>query len=371
VSHPAVHVPTVGRGIDVLLEQQRTTRVVDEALRAIAAGKFVIVTGDRHAGFVGALVAAVDLLTAEHLNFMITHARGPVYATVDAELLGALGLEVIRPGGATKRRPAVHVPVDYRPGTTTGLSTADRVATIRALADPSSRSPDFRVPGHVLPIGGRAGGVLERPGHTEAAIDLVRMAGLTPAASTCSMLGESGMTATIEEIRAFADQHGLLVLQIADIAAYRREREAVIERLGEALLPIPEGRFVALGYRDRYESGEHLALVTGELHDPGPIMVRVHTECLVGDAFGFLGCDCRELLRESIEEIAEKGRGVLLYVRPPDGDRARLRHIEPAIPPELEHLDQQAAATAVIGVAISMLKDLGIDGDRIARESAA
>ena len=360
----------MGRGNELLLEQERTLTLMADALGAIAAGEMVIVTGDRHSGFVGALVTAVDRLTPEHVNFLITNARAPVYVTMDAQRLEALGLEVIRPAGANRRRPAVHVPVDYRPRTTTGLSTADRTATIRALADPASRAEDFRVPGHVLPIGARKAGVLERPGHTEAAVDLVRIAGLSPAAVTCSILSDTGTTASVEQIRTFADHHGLTVLQIADIAAYRRQHEDVIERVGEAVIPTPESRFLALGYRDRYEAGEHLALVSGDLQEPGPIMVRVHTECLAGDVFASRGCECRAYLRASLEELEEHGRGVLLYIRAPGGDRARLRHIEPAIAPELEDADQKAAATAVNGVALSMLKDLGVTADRLALEPA-
>jgi 3,4-dihydroxy 2-butanone 4-phosphate synthase/GTP cyclohydrolase II len=365
---PAGHEPAIGRGNRLLAEQERTLTLMAHALRAIAAGEMVIVTGDRHSGFVGALVVAADRLTPDQVNFLITEARGPVYATMDAQRLDALGLEVIRPGGANRRRPAIHVPVDYRPGTTTGLSTVDRARTIRALADPDSRAEDFRVPGHVLPIGARAAGVLERPGHTEAAVDLVRLAGLTPAAVTCSILTAAGMTASVQEIGAFANEHGLTVLQIADIAAYRRQREDVIERVGGAVIPIPEGRFLALGYRDRHEMGEHMALVMGDLEQPGPIMVRVHTECLAGDVFDFTGCECGAALRTSIEEIAEHGRGVLLYVRAPGGDRARLRHLEPAMTAALEAADRKAAATAVNGVALSMLKDLGITAARLARE---
>jgi 3,4-dihydroxy 2-butanone 4-phosphate synthase/GTP cyclohydrolase II len=367
-TEPAGHEPAIGRGNRLLAEQERTLTLMAHALRAVAAGEMVIVTGDRHSGFVGALVIAADRLTPDQVNFLITEARGPVYTTMDAQRLDALGLEVIRPGGANRRRPAIHVPVDYRPGTTTGLSTVDRARTIRALADPDSRAEDFRVPGHVLPIGARAAGVLERPGHTEAAVDLVRLAGLTPAAVTCSILNAAGVTASVQEIGAFADEHGLTVLQIADIAAYRRQREDVIERVGGAVIPMPEGRFLALGYRDRHEMGEHMALVMGDLEQSGPIMVRVHTECLAGDVFDFTGCECGAALRTSIEEIAEHGRGVLLYVRAPGGDRARLRHLEPAMTPALEAADRKAAATAVNGVALSMLKDLGITAARLARE---
>jgi 3,4-dihydroxy 2-butanone 4-phosphate synthase / GTP cyclohydrolase II len=342
---------------------------VSEAVDALGRGETVIVVGDRHSGFVGAMVTAADRITPEIVNLYITRARGPLYVTMDSGRLAELGLELIRAHSVTPDRAAVHVPVDFRPGTTTGLSAADRAATIRGLVDPSSTGTDFRVPGHVFPIGAREWGVLERPGHTEAGVDLVRMAGCSPAAVTCSILSESGDTANIEEIDAFAAERGLTVIKIADVAGYRREREDVIDRVGEAFLPIPEGRFLAVGYADRFEPGEHLALVLGDLGETGPIMVRVHTECLAGDAFGSLLCGCDSELRRSIDEIAEHARGVLLYVRSPGGDRRRLRHLEPEVTPALGNLDQQAVDAAVNGVALSMLKDLGITAERIGQDS--
>ncbi len=253
----------------------------------------------------------------------------------------------------------------------TGLSAADRVATVKALADPTSRPEDFRVPGHVFPVGARAGGVLERLGHTEAAVDLARLAGLSHAALTCSVLTEDGTTATLDETHAFAARHGLVVLQIADIATYRREVEPVIERIGQASLPIPEGRFLALGYRDRFEAGEHIALVAGDLTEAGPVMIRVHADCLAGDVFGVLACECKAALQRSIEKIAQHGRGVLLYIRTPGGDGGRLRHLDPALEPALVEADKKAAATAISGVALSMLKDLRVTSRRLADEPPA
>ena len=358
----------VVHGRSLLLEQRRTRALVDEAVDALKRGQMVIVVGDRHSGFVGALVTPADVITPEAVNFLVRHARGPLYANVDAELLDALGLEMIRERTATLERAAVHVPVDYRHGTTTGLSAGDRAATIRALADPSSTAGDFRVPGHVPPIGARAGGVLRRPGHTEASVDLIRLAGHAPASATCSILSENGSMATVAEIAQFADRHGLTVLRIADVVAYRREREDVITRVGETMLPLPEGRFVAVGYADRFEDGEHMALVAGDLGDPGPIMIRVHTECLAGDAFRSSACSCQDSLSDSITAISQYGRGVLLYVRPPGGGRARIRHIEPPIAPDLGEHDEKAAETAVNGVALSMLRDLGVSSERLLAE---
>jgi 3,4-dihydroxy 2-butanone 4-phosphate synthase/GTP cyclohydrolase II len=365
------HAPNVASGSELLSEHARTRALVAEAVAALGRGETVIVVGDRHSGFVGALVTAADLITPEIVNLYITGARGPLYVTMDSERLLKLGLELIRPHSATPDRAAIHVPVDYRPGTTTGLSARDRATTIRALVDPESTRSDFRVPGHVFPIGAREWGVLERPGHTEAAVDLVRMADRAPAAVTCAILSESGDTADIEEISAFAAERRLIVIKIADVAGYRREREDVIDRVGEAFLPMPEGRFLAVGYTDRFEPGEHLALVLGDLGEDGPIMVRVHTECLAGDAFGSLLCDCDRELRRSIEEIADHGGGVLLYVRSPGGDRRRLRHLEPEVTPALGDLDQQAVEAAVNGVALSMLKDLGVTAERIGEGSLA
>jgi 3,4-dihydroxy 2-butanone 4-phosphate synthase/GTP cyclohydrolase II len=342
---------------------------VAEAVNAIARGDTVIVVGDRHSGFVGALTAAADAVTAEAVNFMITHGRGPLYATMDSERLDALRLEMIRPHRATRDRPSVHVPVDYRAGTTTGLSAADRAVTVRALINPHYRATEFRVPGHVFPIGARPAGVLERPGHTEAGVDLARMAGRPPAAATCSILSADGTTAGLVEIGEFAAEHGLTVIRIADIAAYRREREDVIERIGEAVLPVPQGEFAAIGYADRFETGEHLALLMGDIGQPGPLVVRVHTECLAGDAFRSVSCSCRADLQASVDEIAEHGRGVLLYVRSPGGDRNRLRHLEPVESDPVGHLEQQAIVAAVNGVALSMLREIGITPARLAADA--
>jgi 3,4-dihydroxy 2-butanone 4-phosphate synthase/GTP cyclohydrolase II len=349
----------------LLAEQRKIGARVAEAEAVLKRGGTVIVVGDRHSGFLGALVTPAELITAETVNFFITHARGPLYATVDSNRLAELRLEVIRQHSATRDR-ALHVPLDIRTGTTTGLSAGDRAATIRALANPASTAIDFRVPGHVFPIGAERWGVLERPGHTEAAVDLVRMAGLFPAAAAAAMMSTSGEIAGIDEIEAFASQHRLCVIKIGDIAGYRREREQVIDRVGEALLPTREGRFLAIGYADRFEPGEHLALVAGDLTEDGPIMVRIHIECLAGDAFGATVCECKAELQASVEELAEHGRGVLLYLRSPGGDRGRLRHLEPEMAPALSQLDQETVDGAVSGVALSMLKDLGVTRDRLA-----
>jgi 3,4-dihydroxy 2-butanone 4-phosphate synthase/GTP cyclohydrolase II len=365
------HVSTLRRGGDLLAEQRRSRVLVSRAVSAIARGQPVIVTGDRRASFVPALVAGVDRITPPALNFMITHGRGPLFAALEAARLEGLGLELIRPHARGDENDPVHVPVDHRAGTTTGLSAADRVATVRALADPASRPGDFRVPGHVFPVGARAGGVLEQLGHTEAAVDLARLGGLSRAALTCPILAEDGTMATLDQTHAFAAHHGLVVLQIADIATYRRDVELVVERVGQASLPIPEGRFLAVGYSDRYERGEHMALIVGELRDPGPVMIRVHADCLSGDVFGSLICGCRAELQRSIEEIAEHGRGVLIYIRTPGGDRGRLRHLDPALDPALLEADRKAAATAISGVALSMLKDLGVTSRRLAGETSA
>jgi 3,4-dihydroxy 2-butanone 4-phosphate synthase/GTP cyclohydrolase II len=361
----ARHTSSVVRGSELRSEQRQTRARVTAAIEALRDGKTVIVIGDRHSGFVAALVASADQTTAETVNFFITRGRGPLYVNADSGRLNVLGLELIRPHTATLDRAAIHVPADYRKGTTTGLSAADRAATVRAIADPSSQAKDFRVPGHVYLIGARRWGVLERPGHTEASVDLVRMAGREPVAMSCAMLSEDGATAGVDEVHEFAALHGLNVIRIADVSGYRRESEEVIERIGEAFLPIPQGRFVAVGYSDRFEQGEHLALVMGELREPEPIMTRVHAECLAGDAFASTACSCKADLRNSIDEIAEHGRGVLLYIRAPGGDRDRLRHMEPALAPALGDVDQQAVDTAVNGIALSMLKDLGITADRL------
>jgi 3,4-dihydroxy 2-butanone 4-phosphate synthase/GTP cyclohydrolase II len=259
-------------------------------------------------------------------------------------------------------RRAIYVPVDVRAGTHTGFSAADRAATIRALIDPVSAPDDFRIPGHVTPIGCRTGGVLERAGHTEATVDLMRLAGRTAAAVVCPLLAPTGDAATPEDACRFAADHGFPLVWIEDIVRYRRWLEDVIERVGETLLPLPEGRFRAIGYRDPYVRGEHMALVLGDLDGSPSVAVRVHTECLGGDALGFAGCGCRAHLHESMREISDLGTGVLLYLRAAGGDAARLRHVFAlAGPDKVPDIGRPND-----GVAISILRDLGVEADRAA-----
>lgn len=332
---------------------------VEAATDAVRSGGMVVVTGERDVGYRAAAVRSVDGLTATAVNELLARARGPLYVTLQEERLDELRLAVIRSTDSGPEQRAIHVPVDVRHGTTTGLSAADRAATIRALVDPESTPGDFRIPGHVTPIGCRKGGVLERAGHTEATVDLVRLAGRTPAAVVCPILGPSGDVATPDDARAFAGAHGLPLVDIAEIASYRRWIEDIIERVGETLLPLPEGRFRAIGYRDPYVHGEHMALVLGDLEGGRRIQVHVHTECLAGDALGYLGCGCRDALHASMAQVSDAGTGIILYLRTPGGDAARLRHLTEAAgdPDTGGHPPNDA-------VAISILRDLGVDADR-------
>jgi 3,4-dihydroxy 2-butanone 4-phosphate synthase/GTP cyclohydrolase II len=330
---------------------------VGAAVDAIARGRVAVVTGLRHDEFQGGLVAAAQAIDAPTVNFLLRHGRGPLYVALDAPRLDALDLELVRPRTAGPGRPAVRVPVDVADGTTSGISAADRAATIRALVDEERGAADFRVPGHVHPIAARASGVLERAGHTEAAADLVRLAGGPPAAVVSLILNDDGATASAGEVRTFALEHGLAVLDIADVVAYRRAHEDVIVRGGETLLPIVAGTFRAFGYRDPFEPGEQFALVHAEARDGVAPLIRIHLECMLGDVFRSGGCDCAAALDASIDAVTRAGHGAILYLRSPDGDAGRLRHLTGE--PRVADLRQQLA---IDGVALSILRDLGLAG---------
>jgi len=225
-------------------------------------------------------------------------------------------------------RTAFTVTVDAKEGVSTGISAADRAHTIRLLADPATTSADLSRPGHIVPLRARDGGVLRRPGHTEAAVDLARLAGLAPAGVLCEVVSEkdpSGM-ARADELRTFADEHGLALISIADLIAYRRRSEKLVERVATARVPLRYGEFTAVGYSSSYDNREHVAFVFGEIGDGDDVLVRVHSECLTGDVFGSLRCDCGPQLDAALAAVAREGRGVVLYVRGHEGRGIGLLH---------------------------------------------
>ncbi len=288
---------------------------VEEALAAIRQGRMVIVVDDEDRENEGDLVMAAQFATPEAINFMIKEARGLLCVPMPKEWAERLGLRPMVEPPRDSHETAFTVSVDAREGITTGISAPDRARTIRLLADPEAGPEDFVSPGHVFPLVAREGGVLRRAGHTEAAVDLCRLAGLTPVGVICEIMNEDGTMARLPDLKRFAEEHGLPILTIADLIAYRKAREKLVERVAEADLPTKWGHFRIVTYRDLLSGQEHVALVKGEVAGDSPVLVRVHSECLTGDALGSLRCDCGDQLHRAMEMIEAEGKGVLLYMR--------------------------------------------------------
>ncbi|HEV7688449.1 MAG TPA: bifunctional 3,4-dihydroxy-2-butanone-4-phosphate synthase/GTP cyclohydrolase II, partial [Acidimicrobiia bacterium] len=299
---------------------------VEEAAAAVAAGRFVVVLDDADRENEADLIMAADRVTPEALAFMVRHTSGLVCVGMTGERLDDLELPLMVPKNSDSFGTAFTVSVDYRPGTTTGISAADRATTIRALVDGASAGSDFTRPGHVFPLRARPGGVLKRAGHTEAAVDLARLAGLTPAGVICEIVNDDGSMARLPELRRFADEHDLALVSIADLIAHRRRTESLVQRRVETRLPTRYGEFRAVGYDSVIDTVEHVALVRGEIGAGEDVLVRVHSECLTGDVFGSRRCDCGPQLDAALEVVAKEGRGVVLYVRGHEGRGIGLMH---------------------------------------------
>ena len=289
---------------------------IEEALEDIKQGKFLIITDDERRENEGDLMIAADKVTPAAVNFMIKYARGLVCMSATAERLDELNLPLMTNGENTSPHgTSFTISVDYKIGTDTGISAYDRAETIRAIIDPNSRPEDFARPGHLFPLCYKEGGVLVRPGHTEAAVDLARTAGLYPAGVVCEIINSDGTMARQSDLEEFSREHGVKVVTIAQIIAYRRRHENFIQRVAEARLPTVHGDFQILAYKSAFDPGEHLALVMGTWQPDEPILGRIHSECLTGDVFGSLRCDCGEQIRRALDMIADEGKGVFLYMQ--------------------------------------------------------
>jgi 3,4-dihydroxy 2-butanone 4-phosphate synthase/GTP cyclohydrolase II len=301
---------------------------VDRALVDIAAGKAVLVIDDEDRENEGDLIFAAQLATPELVAFMVRYTSGYICVPITEANADRLDLPPMFRVNQDRRGTAYTVTVDAREGISTGISASDRAHTIRLLADPATTSADLSRPGHIVPLRARDGGVLRRPGHTEAAVDLARLAGLASAGVLCEVVSEkdpSGM-ARADELRTFADEHGLALISIADLIAYRRRSEKLVERVATARVPLRYGEFTAVGYSSSYDNREHVAFVFGEIGDGEDVLVRVHSECLTGDVFGSLRCDCGPQLDAALAAVAREGRGVVLYVRGHEGRGIGLLH---------------------------------------------
>ena len=292
-----------------------TLAKITEAIEDIKAGRFVIVVDDEDRENEGDLVIAAEKVDSKAINFMAKHARGLICIAMTGKRLQELNIPMMVQDNTTKHGTAFTVSVEAKHKVSTGISAADRAETVKALVDSDTRSDDLVRPGHMFPLKAREGGILVRAGHTETAVDLARIAGLSPAGVICEIMNDDGTMARLPELKVMADKFGIKIITVADLIAYRRRTEKLVSRVAEAELPTRFGEFKAMAYKSDTDPDEHLALVMGDISSDEPVLVRVHSECLTGDVFASMRCDCGEQMALAMELIAKEGRGVLLYMR--------------------------------------------------------
>ncbi len=289
---------------------------IEEAIADLQAGKFLIVVDDERRENEGDLVMAAEKVTPESVNFMVTHARGLLCMPMQEKRLDELGIPMLDSEHTDNGMPtAFTISVDYKNGTTTGISANDRAATIRALIDPNCSPRDFSRPGHLFPLRYHPGGVLVRAGHTEAIVDLCNIGGMYPAGVVCEIMKDGGEMARLPDLESFAEHHGLKILSIAQLIAHRRRNDNPIQRVAEARLPSKYGDFKIIAYRSALDPGEHIALTIGDWEKDQPVLTRIHSECLTGDVFGSLRCDCGEQTEMALKMLGKEGTGAFLYMR--------------------------------------------------------
>ncbi len=292
---------------------------IADVIAAVAEGRPVVVVDDQDRENEGDLILAAELATEEKIGFMVRYTSGVICVPMEGPRLDALRLPLMVSDSTDTFRTGFTISVDLKEGTTTGISAADRTLTIRALADLDATADRFSRPGHIFPLRYSQGGVLRRAGHTEAAVDLARLAGLTPAGALCEIVNDDGTMKKGDELVRFAKEHDLLICTIADLIEYRRRSERLVQRRGDARIPTSHGEFRAVGYESLLDGREHVALVYGNVAGAQDVLVRVHSECLTGDVFGSLRCDCGSQLDQALAKVVEAGRGVVLYIRGHEG----------------------------------------------------
>ncbi len=294
---------------------------IEEALKDIQEGKMVIVVDDPDRENEGDLVMAAEKVNSEAINFMAKEGRGLICLTLLPDRLKELDIPLMTSENTDPKGTAFCLSIDAHPrfGTTTGISAYDRAITIKLAVSPDAEPQDFVRPGHVFPLMSKSGGVLERTGHTEASVDLARLAGLYPAGVICEIMKEDGTMARLPDLVKFAKKYNLKIITIADLVQYRIKKEKLVRKEAEAHLPTKYGTFKIYGYRNTLDNSEHVALVMGEIKEDEPVLVRVHSECLTGDIFGSLRCDCQSQLHTALKMIADEGKGVLVYMRGHEG----------------------------------------------------
>lgn len=346
---------------------------IEEIVDAIGRGELVIMVDDEDRENEGDLILAADAVTPEKIGFMLRYTSGIICLPVVGERLDELELPMMVTKNTDVRRTAFTVSIDAAQGTSTGISSADRCRTVEAVVDPATKPEDLARPGHMYPLRYEPGGVLRRAGHTEAAVDLSELAGRYPAGVLAEIMNDDGTVAQLPELTEFAEEHGLAMGTIADLIAYRREREKLVERVVEARVPTEYGTFSAVGYRSLVDDRQHMALVMGDIGDGEGILTRVHSECLTGDVFGSLRCDCGQQLDAALARVAADGRGVVLYIRGHEGRGIGLLHKLAAYRLQDEGLDTVDANVNLglpvdsrdYGVGAQILYDLGVRSMRL------
>ena len=288
---------------------------VAEVIEDIKAGKFIIIVDDENRENEGDLAIAADMVTPEAINFMAKHARGLICLPIVGQRLDELKVPLMVQENTAKFSTAFAVSIEAKHKTSSGISAYDRAATVKVVLDPDTKPEDLARPGHMFPIRAREGGVLVRAGHTEAIVDIAKLAELYPAGVVCEIMNEDGTMARLPQLEVIADQFGIRIVSIADLIAYRRRNEQLIEKVAEAKLPTKYGDFVVIAYKSKVDADEHVALVKGDISGDEPVLVRVHSECLTGDVFGSMRCDCGDQIALAMEKIAAEERGVFLYMR--------------------------------------------------------
>jgi 3,4-dihydroxy 2-butanone 4-phosphate synthase/GTP cyclohydrolase II len=288
---------------------------IAEAIEDIKAGKFVIIVDDESRENEGDLIMAAEKVTAEAINFMARHARGLICLPIIGKRLDELRIPMMVTENTSKFSTAFTVSVEAKHKVSTGISAADRAETVKTIVDPATKPEDLAYPGHMFPLRAREGGVLVRAGHTEAVVDLARLAELYPAGVLCEILNEDGSMARLPQLEVMSERYGIKMVTIADLITYRRRHERLVHRIAEAKLPTKYGEFTAIAYKSDIDPDEHLALVMGDISTEEPVLVRVHSECVTGDVFSSLRCDCGEQIALAMQSIAKEGRGVFLYMR--------------------------------------------------------